>query len=172
MRRILLPFLMIFMLISDSLYVEFVRLPFVSEDQMAVPRFLLLALVFMAAYINQRHAVVYGLIFGLLYDINYTQILGVYMFGYAALCYLLSKAFKVLQTNAFVVIVLSVIAVAVLEFYVYGVQLVITPSILSFNAFVIERLLPTLALNCCASILTLFLFKRYFVNYKRRFLDE
>lgn len=172
MRRFLLPLLMIFMLVSDSLYVEFIRFPFVSEDQLVVPRFLLLALVFMAAYINQWYAVIYGLIFGLLYDINYTQILGVYMFGYAGLCYLLSKAFKVLHTNAFVVIVLSVLAVAVLEFYVYGVQFVISPSILPFHAFVIDRLLPTLALNSCAAILSVFLFKRYFVTYKRRFLDE
>lgn len=172
MRRFLLPLLMIFMLISDSLYVEYIRFPFISEDQLAVPRFLLLSLVFMAAYVNQRHAVTYGLIFGLLYDINYTQILGVYMFGFAAICYLLSKAFQVLQTNAFVVIVLAVVAVAVLELYVYGVQLIINPSIMSFHSFVTERLLPTLVLNCSVSILTVFLFKRYFLTYKRRFLDE
>ncbi|RCK12109.1 rod shape-determining protein MreD [Bacillus licheniformis] len=65
-------------------------------------RFLLLVLVFMTAYVNQPFAITYGFIFGLLYDINYTDLLGVYMFGFAGICYLSSKAFKVLQTNALV----------------------------------------------------------------------
>ncbi len=71
-----------------------VFLSFPSSEQV-VPHFLLLALIFMSAYINQKHAVIYGLIFGFLYDINYTGVLGVYMFGFAGLCYLAAKAFKV-----------------------------------------------------------------------------
>lgn len=78
MKRFLLPLIMILVFCAESIYTDLVRFPFVSVEQQVVPHFLLLALIFMSAYINQKHAVIYGLIFGFLYDINYTGVLGVY----------------------------------------------------------------------------------------------
>lgn len=140
MKRFLLPVIMMFVLASESVYADFVRLPFIGDDLRLIPRFLLLVLVFMTAYVNQSFAITYGFIFGLLYDINYTDLLGVYMFGFAGICYLTSKAFKVPQTNALVVIFISVLAVCVLEFYQYGVQMLIRPEIMPFHQFVLEEI--------------------------------
>ncbi|MGX1724382.1 rod shape-determining protein MreD, partial [Bacillus haynesii] len=67
MKRFLLPVVMMFVLVSDSVYADFVNLPFVTEEQQLIPRFLLLVLVFMTAYVNQPFAITYGFIFGLLY---------------------------------------------------------------------------------------------------------
>ncbi|MFN2745063.1 MULTISPECIES: rod shape-determining protein MreD [Bacillus] len=172
MKRFLLPVIMMFVLVSDSMYADFIRLPFVTEDQQLIPRFLLLVLVFMTAYVNQPFAITYGFIFGLLYDINYTDLLGVYMFGFAGICYLSSKAFKVLQTNAFVVIFISVLAVSVLEFYQYGVQMLIRPEIMPFYQFVLGRLLPTLGLNAVVAMLLVYPFKVFFTSLKKELREE
>ncbi|MCY8499190.1 rod shape-determining protein MreD, partial [Bacillus atrophaeus] len=80
MKRFLLPLIMLVVFSAESIYTDLVKLPFVTDDQLAVPHFLMVVLIFMSAYINKKHAVVYGFIFGLLYDINYTGLLGVYMF--------------------------------------------------------------------------------------------
>nr|MDH3153671.1 rod shape-determining protein MreD [Bacillus licheniformis] len=172
MKRFLLPVVMMFVLVSDSVYADFVNLPFVTEEQRLIPRFLLLVLVFMTAYVNQPFAITYGFIFGLLYDINYTDLLGVYMFGFAGICYLSSKAFKVLQTNALVVIFISSLAVCVLEFYQYGVQMLIRPEIMPFHQFVLGRLLPTLALNAVGGLLLIYPFKWFFTSLKKELRNE
>ncbi|EWH23478.1 rod shape-determining protein MreD [Bacillus haynesii] len=172
MKRFLLPVVMMFVLVSDSVYADFVNLPFVTEEQQLIPRFLLLVLVFMTAYVNQPFAITYGFIFGLLYDINYTDLLGVYMFGFAGICYLSSKAFKVLQTNALVVIFIALLAVCVLEFYQYGVQMLIRPEIMPFHQFVLGRLLPTLALNAVGGLLLIYPFKWFFTSLKKELRNE
>lgn len=172
MKRFLLPVVMMFVLVSDSVYADFVNLPFVTEEQQLIPRFLLLVLVFMTAYVNQPFAITYEFIFGLLYDINYTDLLGVYMFGFAGICYLSSKAFKVLQTNALVVIFISLLAVCVLEFYQYGVQMLIRPEIMPFHQFVLGRLLPTLALNAVGGLLLIYPFKWFFTSLKKELRNE
>lgn len=109
---------------------------------------------------------------GLLYDISYTGILGVHMFGFGALCYLLAKAFKVLQTNMLVVVFLSIIAVSVMEFYVYGVQATIQPGIMPFNTYVIERFIPTILLNTAASLILVVPFRLFFIHVKQGLIDE
>ncbi|MDA7027604.1 rod shape-determining protein MreD [Bacillus sp. CLL-7-23] len=172
MKRFLLPVVMMFVLASDSIYADFIRFPFVNEDQQLIPRFLLLVLVFMTAYVKQNFAITYGFIFGLLYDINYTDLLGVYMFGFAGICYLLSKAFKVLQTNAIVVVFLATLAVCVIEFYQYGVQMLLRPEMMSFHQFVINRLLPTLALNAVVGSLLVYPFKLFFTSLKKELREE
>ncbi|MGA3882233.1 rod shape-determining protein MreD, partial [Bacillus pumilus] len=75
MRRFLLAFVMLFIFIFDSIFVDLVKLPFVSDNQIFAPHFILLALVFMTAFVNQKYGVVLGFIFGLLYDVSYTGIL-------------------------------------------------------------------------------------------------
>ncbi|AKC66854.1 rod shape-determining protein MreD [Bacillus altitudinis] len=172
MKRVLLAFVMLFIFVFDSIFVDLVKLPFVSDNQILAPHFILLALVFMTAFVNQKYGVIYGFIFGLLYDISYTGILGVHMFGFGALCYLLAKAFKVLQTNMLVVVFLSVIAVAVMEFYVYGVQATIQPDIMPFNTYVIERFIPTILLNTAASLILVVPLRLFFINVKQGLIDE
>ena len=162
---------MILVFCAESIYTDLVRFPFVSVEQQVVPHFLLLALIFMSAYINQKHAVIYGLIFGFLYDINYTGVLGVYMFGFAGLCYL-AKAFKVLQTNALMVILVAVLSVCVLEFYVYGIQTLIRSGTMTFNDFVIQRFLPTALLNIAGAVILVLPFRLFYISLKKELRDE
>ncbi|MEH7100333.1 rod shape-determining protein MreD [Bacillus velezensis] len=172
MKRFLLPLIMILVFCAESIYTDLVRFPFVSVEQQVVPHFLLLALIFMSAYINQKHAVIYGLIFGFLYDINYTGVLGVYMFGFAGLCYLAAKAFKVLQTNALMVILVAVLSVCVLEFYVYGIQTLVRSGTMTFNDFVIQRFLPTALLNIAGAVILVLPFRLFYISLKKELRDE
>lgn len=172
MKRFLLPFVMMLVFSAESIFTDLVHFPFVTDDQVLVPRFLMLVLIFMSAFINQKHAMIYGFIFGLLYDMNYTSLLGVYMFGFAGLCYLASKAFKVLHTNAFVVILIAVLAVSVLEFYVFGTQSLIHKDIMTFNGFVLDRFIPTILLNIAAALILVLPFRLFFMSLKKELRDE
>lgn len=90
---------------------------------------------------------VYGVIFGLLYDVVYTEILGVYMFAFPLIAYIAAKVMKWFHTHLVVACFLSMVFISVLEFYVYGIQLLIGKTTMSFEQFYADRLLPTLLVN-------------------------
>src|SRR5699024_5369793 len=53
-------------------------------------------------------AIIYSICFGLLTDVVYTGVLGVYMFIYPMTLYLLHIAKRLLQTNVYMVIIISI----------------------------------------------------------------
>ncbi|WP_191567027.1 rod shape-determining protein MreD [Metabacillus idriensis] len=172
MNRILLPLLMLFIFISESTFVDLIELPFTSDDQVIIPRFVMLSLVFITAYHSQKFGLIYGIVFGLLHDIVYTEILGIYLFAYPLFAYLISKALKALQGNMLVVLFLSLLAVTLLEFYLYGIQMLIGYSHLSFYDFTNLRLLPTLIANSVGAVILIYPMSRFLSKIKSDYLDE
>ncbi|AZB43789.1 rod shape-determining protein MreD [Bacillus sp. FJAT-42376] len=171
MRRFLLPVVVLFFFIMESTVVDLILIPSFTDNMFYVPRFVLLILLFISVYVKDRLAIVYALIFGLLHDIVYTEILGVYLFAYPFLTYLSGRALKVLQNNAFVVLFVGMLAISILEFYVYGIQLVISPNPLNFYEFTNRRLLPTLAVNSIAGLVIIFPLKLFLTRLKRQTED-
>jgi rod shape-determining protein MreD len=172
MNRILLPLFILFVFISESTFTDLIELPFTSEDQVIIPRFVMLSIVFITAYYSQKMGIIYGLVFGLLHDIVYTEILGIYLFAYPLFAYLISKALKALQGNMLVVLFLSLLAVTLLEFYSYGIQMLIGYSNLPFYDFTNLRLLPTILANSVGAIVLVYPMSRFISKVKRDYMDE
>jgi rod shape-determining protein MreD len=172
MNRILLPLLILFIFISESTFVVLIELPFTNDSQVIIPRFVMLSIVYITAYYSQKSGLIYGMVFGLLHDIVYTEILGIYLFAYPLFAYLISKALKALQGNMLVVLFLSLLAVTLLEFYSYGIQMLIGYSNLSFYDFTNLRLLPTLAANSVGAIVLIYPMSRFISKVKMDYLDD
>ena len=172
MKRFLLPFVMMLVFSAESIFTDLVHFPFVTDDQVLAPRFLMLVLIFMSTLMKHKNAMIDGFGFGVIYEMHDTSLLGVYMFGFAGLCYLASKAFKVLHTNAFVVILIAVLAVCLLEFYVFGIQSLIHKDIMTFNGFVLDRFIPTILLNIAAALILVLPFRLFFMSLKKELRDE
>jgi rod shape-determining protein MreD len=113
----------------------------------------------------------FGFIFGLLHDIVYIEVIGIYLFVYAFLAYLISKAMKVLHKNVFLVLFLTMLTIALLEYYVYGINYLIGTTKMSLYNFTTLRLLPTLALNSIVAILLIYPVKRFLEKIKMEELD-
>ncbi|KEZ51168.1 MULTISPECIES: rod shape-determining protein MreD [Metabacillus] len=172
MNRILLPLFILFVFISESTFTDLIELPFTSEDQVIIPRFVMLSIVFITAYYSQKMGIIYGMVFGLLHDIVYTEILGIYLFAYPLFAYLISKALKALQGNMLVVLFLSLLAVTLLEFYSYGIQMLIGYSNLPFYDFTNLRLLPTILANSVGAIVLIYPMSRFISKVKRDYMDD
>ncbi|MEK3807792.1 rod shape-determining protein MreD [Metabacillus sp. JX24] len=172
MNRILLPLFILFVFISESTFTDLIELPFTSEDQVIIPRFVMLSVVFITAYYSQKMGIIYGMVFGLLHDIVYTEILGIYLFAYPLFAYLISKALKALQGNMLVVLFLSLLAVTLLEFYSYGIQMLIGYSNLPFYDFTNLRLLPTILANSVGAIVLIYPMSRFISKVKRDYMDD
>ncbi|MCA1031915.1 rod shape-determining protein MreD [Bacillus timonensis] len=148
MKRFILPFVMSFFFVAESIYVDLFPIGIFESQPVIVPRFVMILLIFTIIYLGKLQGMIYGAIFGLLYDLIYTEILGVYLFAYPVISYMVSKISKILQSNLFIIALLSLIAVSILEFYIYGVNIVIGYADIGAKEFLQSRLLPTLVLNC------------------------
>ncbi|WP_226667207.1 rod shape-determining protein MreD [Metabacillus litoralis] len=172
MKRFFLPFLVLFAFICESSFAHLVHFSFVSEDYVFVPRFVLLFVIFITVYLNRTQGMVLGFFFGLLHDIVFIEVIGIYLFAYGILAYLIYKAMKVLHGHILIVLLLIVLSVAVLEFYVYGVNYVIGATNISLYQFTTLRLLPTLSLNLVVAILVSFPIKSYLTKLRFEMTED
>jgi len=167
LRRFILPFLVLFVFICESTFAQLVNISFFGEDYLYIPRFLLVFVIFITVYLNRTQGMLFGLIFGFLHDVVYIEVIGIYLFSYAFLAYLVSKAMKVLHKHVLIVIFLSTLAIAILEFYVYGINYAIGATEMPLYDFTTKRLLTTLGLNFIFALLFIFPLKSFLTKLKK-----
>jgi rod shape-determining protein MreD len=162
-----LPFLAVVCFVSESIFVDLWPKNHLYIDYFFVPRFFLIFIVFTAIYIGRTRAMIYGLIFGVLYDCAYTELLGVYAFAFPLIAYIVAKAMKVFHQHWLIACFLGLFSIAILELYVYGIQLLIGRTNMPFQAFCFRRLWPTLLLNAVFLVLLSYPLKQRLVKIKR-----
>ncbi|MEB3750321.1 rod shape-determining protein MreD [Geobacillus sp. FSL W8-0032] len=167
MNKWQLPFLAVFCFVSESIAVDVWPKGDWYIHYFFVPRFFLIFLVLTAMHFGGTRAMGYGFIFGFLYDCVYTELLGVYAFAYTLLAYLAGKATKWLQPNWLVSFLLSLLAIALLDSYVYGIQLLIGRTDWPFAVFWERRLWPTLLLNTAFLLIGLPVLERWLAKIRR-----
>lgn len=172
MKRFFLPFLVLFAFICESSFAHLVHFSFVSEDYIFIPRFVLIFVIFITVYLNRTQGMVLGFFFGLLHDIVFIEVIGIYLFAYGILAYLIYKAMKVLHGHILIVWLLIVLSISVLEFYVYGVNYLIGATNISLYKFTTLRLLPTLSLNLVVAILFSYPIKVYLTKLKLEMTED
>lgn len=165
MKKLYIPLLAVLIFISESIFVTTFSGEFFSSDKMFIPRFLMILLVFMSVYCNSRVALYYSVVIGLIFDVVYTEILGVYLFVFPLITYTISKIMKVLQNNIFVVSFMSLIAVAFLETIIYGMNSLLGFAVLTFQQFLINRLVPTLILNTVVVVIAAYPLRKFMLKH-------
>lgn len=159
----LLLFLIIF--IFESLFVQFLPGDLFHGEKIVAPRFLIISLIFFAIYGNEKLGIIYGFIFGVLFDIVYTEILGVYLFLFPLITYIVIKIMRIVQINIFTVSFFSLFGVVILEFAVYEMNKIIGITAMGFSSFLTVRFFPTLLLNVIFTVIAAYPLKRQFENF-------
>lgn len=147
MKRFLLAFIIFFAFLFESIFVELVPAERFGIDRFFVPRFTIVLIMLIAFFYNRNKAILYAIIFGLLFDIIYTDIIGVYMFSFPLIVYIISLFKKVLHTNLLVVFFVVVVGIGLLEVLIYGILYLVNVTNIDWNQFMYTRLFPTLVLN-------------------------
>lgn len=148
MKRLYIPLLLFLLLVLEGVALDL--LPFKITNTMIVPHFVLVFLLLVAIFYDKENtysAILYSIIFGLLIDVVYTGVLGVYMFGYAGVTYLVRKLKVLMHTNFYVTILLGLIAISFAEIFIYIIYSVIGLTYMPWTSFLFYRLLPTVLAN-------------------------
>lgn len=154
------------------MFVELLPERVFASEHILVPHFLLVTILFMTMYAGRKQGIIYGAIFGLLFDVVYTGVIGIYLFMYPLIAYVVAKIMRILQLNILSVTIVSVLGVAILELGVYELNYFIKVTSMDFTSFTSLRLLPTLLLNFAFSILFAYPFKRLFEKHGEELKSE
>ncbi|RJS59834.1 rod shape-determining protein MreD [Bacillus sp. PK3_68] len=171
MKRLYLPLLMIVLFYSDSLFLTVFPETAFDGKYVITPRFFVIGLLLMAVFFDRNTAIKYGFLFGFLFDIFYTGILGAYMFFLPLVVYIVSKLVKVLQNNLFILGFIVLFGVFLLELILFQLNVLIKRTDIDLTQFMSIRLGPTLLLNLIFYILLAFPLKNAFEKLQRIYND-
>lgn len=147
MMKTVIPFIITVLFFMEPIFSLFSPITYGDALLTLVPRFVVIALIFIAVYGRKKDAIIYGIIFGLLYDIFYIDIIGVYAFLYPMICLLAIGVIRLIHKHVITVIVLALVLIALLELLSYGFASLIAITTIEFKEFLTGRLVPTLLAN-------------------------
>jgi rod shape-determining protein MreD len=170
-KKILLPLLFLFFFILESLFVQFLPARVFGHNYVLVPHFLFAALVFLTIFAGKKQGIIYAVIFGLMFDIVYIEIIGIYLLLYPLVCYIVSKIMYLFHANLLISFLVTLVGIGLLELGVYEMDYIIHVTTLNFMSFINSRLYPTLLLNAVFIIIAGYPLKRYFEKYAEALRD-
>lgn len=137
-----------------------------------VPHFVMVAVLFIALFISKGFALRYGIIFGFLIDLVYTNVLGVYAFCITVTVYLLSYLSKLFHLNIFVVFLLTLLGTGLLEIEVYCIYSLIGLANEPILHFLKNRLWMTALLNGVFALIFFFPLRRFMLTIETNYTEE
>lgn len=167
MKRFLLVVLVFLAFLLESTFVELIPPERFEIDRVFVPRFMIVLIMLISLFYNRNKAILYALIFGLLYDVVYTDIIGVYMFSFPLVVYVISLSMKVLHANLLVVFFIVAFGLSLLEGLIFGILYIANIAQMDWNQFVYDRLFPTLVLNGVFLIMIYYPMKNYLLRLEK-----
>lgn len=150
MKKFSLPLILFLIVVLEGVALKLLPATIAIGETYLIPHWVFIVLLFYAMFYDREHtyySIIYAAIFGLLIDIVYTNVLGVYMFSYALVIYLLHEIAKVLHGNIIVMILLGAFGIAIVDVLINTIYLVIGVSDVIWSTYLLYRLLPTVLLN-------------------------
>jgi rod shape-determining protein MreD len=150
MKHLYIPLILFFFLILEGVALELLPAGLLRGDLLIVPHWILLFLVLTALFYEKDttyFSLVYALLFGLLIDIVYTGILGVYMFSYALVIYFVLGFRKILHGNIHVSLLLGIMSIILADAAIHVSYSAAGVIQMIWSDYAMYRLLPTVLMN-------------------------
>ncbi|WP_404453256.1 rod shape-determining protein MreD [Virgibacillus necropolis] len=150
MKRLYLPLILFVFVILEGVAIELLPPSFVMNDLLIIPHWVFIFLLYIAIFYDTDQtyfSVLYGAIFGMLIDIVYTGVLGVYMFAYAFNIYVMHGIRKLLHANFYVTILLGIFGISLTDFTIFLIFTVVGLTDMALVDYLIYRLIPTILAN-------------------------
>lgn len=131
----------------DTIIGLVIPMHFGKIDIIFVPHLTLMYLLILTIYRSFGVALVLAIFFGLITDLYYGSIYGLYMFGYILAVVVMDRFFKIFYKDQVMIYIIILISTILIEIYVALIYGLI--GFIQFNLieFLLLRLLPTFILN-------------------------
>lgn len=165
MIRSIIPLIAVLLFLLEPIFSLFSPIEIGGALYTLVPRFVIVFLIFIVAYYSKQRAILYGIVFGLLYDMFYIDIIGLYAFLYPVICLIAATMIRQVHRHIVIVMILSLVLIALLEVLSYGFASLIALTTIGTEEFVSGRLIPTMIANSLFVVIFGWFFKT--LIYKR-----
>ncbi|UOQ93870.1 rod shape-determining protein MreD [Halobacillus shinanisalinarum] len=150
MRRYIIAGLLLILLVMQGMAMSLLPANLVYSDLLITPHWVFCLVIIIAIFYDRDdtyQAIWYGMIFGLLIDVAYTGVLGVYMATYATIAYILHGVKKMVHANFIAASLLAILSVAMADTMLYIIYSFVQVTTFTWGEYVTLRLLPTVAAN-------------------------
>lgn len=175
MKKAYLPLILLVLVIFEGLAINLLPKEIALSDYLIIAHWVLAFLVYIAVYYDLEdtyYSIVYAFMFGLLIDVVYAGVLGVYMFSYGIAIYAVHGLQKILHRNFYVLLLLCVTAIALADGLIYLMYTVIGVTDMIWSDYLLRRLLPTILANLLFLLLLFPLLKKRIVRWSEEQLDH
>ena len=114
---------------------------------------------------NVEHMVPWALIAGLIYDMYYTGIIGIFIFLFPLMVYITRWIVQFFEPSFIVLLLIYLIDITILVTLTYSANLLIGQTSVSAVTFIGRTLGPTLAFNLALFVILYYPLKHLFIKY-------
>lgn len=157
-------------MIFEGIGIEILPSTLTDGNSHLVPHWVFIFLIFITIFYdndNTYFSILFAIIYGLLIDIVYTDVLGVYMFSYAIVIYIIRMLTKFFHANFYVTVILGMIGVFLVDLTINAIYSVIGIADVIWEEYFFFRLLPTILANMVFLILFYPIFKNRFISWRK-----
>src|SRR5699024_5373535 len=174
--RPLLFFIPLFLiLVIEGIAIDFLPQFLAKTNLLITPHWIFMFLLLMTFKFdtnNTFYAVIYGAFFGILVDIVYSDVLGIYLFIYPFVISLVHLSQHLLQTKFFMLLIIPSASLLVVEVLLFIVYSFVSSLDLSPAYFLFNRYIPTLIANVLFLLLLSVLFSAMMERWRRDLFKE
>lgn len=175
MRRLFIPLVLFLFLILEGVAISLLPERLLISQYLIVPHWVLVGLILISIFYDSyetMYAVIYAAIFGLLIDIVYTDLIGVYMFGYSISVYLVHLLKKLFVENLLLTIVIAIIALIFVELFIVFAYTITDSINLSVQSLMIDRIIPTTIANLIFLIVLYPLVTKTLIKWRKKYISD
>lgn len=150
MKRLYLPLILFVVVVLEGVALNLLPPSMVKGSIFIIPHWALIVLLYFALFYDRQntyYSVIYAGVFGLLIDIVYTSVLGVYMFAYALVIFMVHSIRNRFHGNLLSVFILGLVGISLADAIIHTVYSLAGLSSISWNLYLLHRLLPTVLAN-------------------------
>lgn len=175
MKRLYLPIFLFLFLVLEGVALDLLPIWLLNSRTLIVSHWVFVFLLFITVFYDQEdtyYAILYGIIFGLLVDVVYTGVLGIYMFSYAFVIYIIHELKRIVHTNFYMVTILGIIGISAADLLIYMIYTMTGLAGMSWGSYLLFRLLPTVLANLIFLIILYPIIVKRLINWKNEQLSS
>lgn len=165
MKRLLIPLALLITLALQGVAIELATGFTSMQNVYIISHWVFVFVICITVFFDGEHTyygIAYGVIFGLLVDIVYTDMLGTYMLGYGLAMFILQGIKSAFYANVYTTMVLVTIGIVLADLFIHGIYFMLGIVDIPFGTYVWTRLLPTVLANIIFLLLLYpFVYKRF-----------
>lgn len=168
MKRVYLPIILFLLLVLEGVSLDLLPTFLLNSHTLIIPHWVFVLLLFITVFYDDEdtyYAVFYCIIFGLLIDVVYTGVLGIYMFSYAFVIYIIQEVKRLIHENFYAVLFLGGIGILGVDLSIYMIYKMVGLTDMLWNDYLLFRLLPTMLANLIFLIILYPIMKKYLVKW-------